>query len=181
MSRTLKIELPCRRELNFHVFPVSAFSRDFWLNLERLGRLLGSTWSFLGASWPQLGRSWDQLGANSGAPGTNLAPTWALGGPSWDELEPTLDYHGRSCNALVALLVTLGRLWTLQGRSRLDFGAPKKDSGASERRFRQLQASVWNLWCVTSAAMAHRKRIRQQRRSRIVESEITTTMQQQRK
>ena len=100
MSRILKIELPCTRELNFHVFPVSAFSRDFWLNLERLGRLLGSNWSFLGTSWPQLGRSWDQLGANLGAPGTNLAPTWALLEPSWDQLEPTLGYHGRSCNAL---------------------------------------------------------------------------------
>ena len=126
LSRTLKIELPCRRELNFHVFPVSAFNKDVWLNLERLGRLLGSTWSFLGASWPQLGRSWDQLGANLGAPGTNLAPTWALLEPSWDQLEPTLGYHGRSCNALGALLVTLGRLWTLQGRSRVDFGAPRR-------------------------------------------------------
>ena len=153
MSRTLKIELPCRRELNFHVFPVSAFSRDFWLNLERLGRLLGSTWSFLGASWPQLGRSWDQFGANLGAPGTNLAPTWALGGPSWDELEPTLGYHGRSCNALGALLVTLGRLWTLQGPSRLDFGAPKKDSGASERRFRRLRGPILESLLIVSGIL----------------------------
>ena len=72
MSRTLKIELPCRRELDFHVFPVSAFNRDFWFNLERLGRLLESTWSFLGASSPQLERSWHQLGANLVAFGPNL-------------------------------------------------------------------------------------------------------------
>ena len=75
MSRTLKIEFPCKRELNFHDFPVSAFSRDFWLHLERPGRLLGSTWSFLGASWPQLGRSWDLLGANLGAFDPNLGAT----------------------------------------------------------------------------------------------------------
>ena len=142
--------LPCRRELNFHIFGALAFNMAFWLNLERLGRLLGSTWSFLGASWPQLGRSWDQLGANLGAPGTNLAPTWALLGPSWDQLEPTLGYHGRSCNALGALLVTLWCLWTLQGRSRLDFGAPKKDFGASETRFRRLRGSTLESLAIVS-------------------------------
>ena len=143
MSRTFKIELPCKRELNFHVFPVSAFNWDFWLNLEPLGRLLGSTWSFLGASWRQLGRSWDQLGANLGAPGTNLAPTWAPSDPSWDQLKPTLACHGRSCNALGALLGTLGRLWTFQGRSRLDFGAPKNDFDVSDTRFRHLRDSIF--------------------------------------
>ena len=110
MSRILKIKLPCRRELNFHVFPVSAFNWDFWLNLERLGRLLGSTWSFLGASWPQLGRSWDQLGANLGAPGTNLAPTWALGGQVGTNLNP----HWAIMGDLVTLLE---RSWSLLGAS----------------------------------------------------------------
>ena len=77
-SRTLKIELPCRRELHFHVFPVLAFNRAFWLNLERLGRLLGSTRALLGPTWAPSG------------------PTWALLGPTCDQLEGTLDYLGRS-------------------------------------------------------------------------------------
>ena len=128
MSRTLKIELPCKRELNFHVFPVSAFNRDVWLNFECLGRLLGSTWTptwaLLGPTWRQLGRLRSQLGRFRGQVGTNLNPLWALLG------------------ALAALLSTLGRLQTLQGRSRIDFGAPKKDSGASERRFRRLRGSI---------------------------------------
>ena len=82
--------LPCRRELNFHIFAALAFNMAFWLNLERLGRLLGSTWSLLGASWAQLGRSWGQLGDNLSALGaslgalrTLLGPTWALLGPAW--------------------------------------------------------------------------------------------------
>ena len=82
MSRTFKIELPCKRELNFHVFPVSAFNRDFWLNLERLGRLLELLGRLLGASWPQLGRSWDQLGANLVAFGPNLGALGANLGPT---------------------------------------------------------------------------------------------------
>ena len=77
-SRTLKIELPCRRELNFHVFQLWAFNRAFWFNLERFGRFLGSTWSLLGSTWALL---W---------------PTWALSGPTWDQLERTLGYLGRS-------------------------------------------------------------------------------------
>ena len=101
------------------------------LNLELLGRLLASTWALLGPTWRQLGRSWDQLGANLGAFGIKLGP-----------VEPTLGYHGRSCDALGALLVTLRRLWTLQGRSQLDFGAPKKDFGVSETRFRGLRSSI---------------------------------------
>ena len=42
-ARNLKIEIPCRRELNFHAFAASAFNTNFWLNLERLGHLFGAT------------------------------------------------------------------------------------------------------------------------------------------
>ena len=146
MSGTLKIELPCRRELNFHAFPVSAFNGDFWLNLERLGRLLGSTWSFLGASWPQLGRSWDELGAILGA----LGPTWRQLGRLWGQVGTNLNPHWAIMGDLVTLLVTLGRLWTLQGRSRLDFGAPKKDFGVSDARFRHLRDSILESLAIVS-------------------------------
>ena len=108
-------------------------------NLEAFG----CTWGALRA---QLGRSWDQLGANLGAPGTNLAPTWALLEPSWDQLEPTLGYHGRSCNALGALLVTLGRLWTLQGRSRVDFDAPRRILAFQRQDFDVYEALFWSVW-----------------------------------
>ena len=69
--------LPCRRELNFHVFATLALNRAFWLILERLGRLLGSTWALLGPTWGQLGRSWGQLGGNMGGLGTLLGALWA--------------------------------------------------------------------------------------------------------
>ena len=146
MSRALKIKLPCRRELNFHVFPVSAFNRDFWLNLERLGRLLGSTWSFLGASWPQLGRSWDQLGGNLGAPGTNLAPTWALGGQVGMNLNP----HWAIMGDLVTLLE---RSWSLLGASRPfkgDLGLilvpPRRILAHHRHDFDVYEALFWSLW-----------------------------------
>ena len=74
----LRIELSPARELDFHVFPVLAFNWDFWLNLERLGRLLGSTWSVLGASWAQLGASWPPLGLNLEPLARLLGSTWAL-------------------------------------------------------------------------------------------------------
>ena len=64
--------LPCSRKLNFHVFAVFAFSGAFWLNLEGLGRLLGSTWSLLETSWAQLGLNLGALGANLDARGLNL-------------------------------------------------------------------------------------------------------------
>ena len=95
-SRTLKIELPCRRELHFHVFPVLAFNRAFWLNLERLGRLLGSTWALLGPTWGQLGRLRGQLGRSWGQLATNLSVLWAI---------------------LGALEAILGALGALLGRS----------------------------------------------------------------
>ena len=82
MSWILKIELPCRRELNFYVFPLSDFNRDVWLNLECLGSFFGSTWSFLGASWAPFGPNLGALGANLvafdpnlGALDANLGPT----------------------------------------------------------------------------------------------------------
>ena len=108
--------------------------------------VLGGSWAQLGASWPQLGRSWDQLGANLGAPGTNLVPTWALLEPSWDQLEPTLGYHGRSCDALGALLVTLRRLWTLHGRSRVDLGAPRRILASQRHDFDAYEPLFWSLW-----------------------------------
>ena len=166
MSRTLKIKLPCRRELNFHVFPVSAFKRDFWLNLERLGRLLGSTWSFLGTSWPQLGRSWDQLGANLGAPG----PTWRQLGRLGGQVGTNLNPHWAIMGDLVTLLE---RSWSLLGAS----GPFKGTLGLilmPQEGFWRLRDTISTptslyfglsgdrFWCVTSAATAHRKRIRQQ-------------------
>ena len=42
------------------------------LNLEPLGRLLGSTWSLLGASWVQVGTSEAPLGLHLGALGALL-------------------------------------------------------------------------------------------------------------
>ena len=116
----------------------------------------GSTWSVLGASWAQLGASWAPLGLNLGALRTNLAPTWALLRPtwrqlgrSWDQVGTHLSPHWAIMGDLVTLLVTLRRLWTLQGRSRLDFGAPKKDSGASEKRFRRIRAILESLVIVS--------------------------------
>ena len=151
MSRALKIKLPCRRELNFHVFPVSAFNRDFWLNLERLGRLLGSTWSFLGASWPQLGRSWDQLGANLGALGTNLIPLWAIMG---------------------ALVTLLERYWSLLGASgsfkgdlSLILAPPRRILAFQGQDFDVYEALFWSVWrsfLVCNQRRHPRKRIRQQ-------------------
>ena len=146
MSRTLKIELPCRRMLDFYVFPLSAFNRDVWLNLERLGRLLGSTWRFLGAFWPQLGGSWDQLGVNLGAPGTNSAPTWALSGQVRTNLSPL-------CAIMCALVTLLERSWALWGASgpfKCDLGlilAPPRRILASQRDdFDDYKALFWSLW-----------------------------------
>ena len=125
-ARTLKIELPCRRELNFHVFAVLGFNADFLLNLEGLVRLLGSTWSLLGASWAQLGRSWAQLGLNLGALGRNLGAFGPSLGPFGailgalgailDALGASLDALGGNLGALGgtldALGVNLGPTWT---------------------------------------------------------------------
>ena len=146
MSKTLKIELPCRRELNFHVFPVSAFNWDFWLNLERLGRLLGSTWSFLGASWAP-------LGLNLGALGTNLAPTWApsvptwtLLGPTWDQLEPTLGYLGRFWNALGHSWALLGASGPSKGDLGLILVPPRRILASQRDDFDAYEALFWSLW-----------------------------------
>ena len=122
--------LPCRRELNFHVFATFALHGAFWLNfggswaplelyLEGLGRLLGSTWA-------QLGRSWGQLGRNLGAPGANLGATWAASGPSWALLGPTwthFELHGPSKASLGLLLEALGRV----------LEAPRSCLGGSKR------------------------------------------------
>jgi len=74
----LENQAPMHARARFHVFPALALNRAFGLNLERLGRLLGSTWILLGASWSQLGRS-----------GANLEATWALLGRIWALLGPT--------------------------------------------------------------------------------------------
>ena len=49
----------------------------FGLNLEPLGRLLGSTWSLMAASWAQFGASCAPLGLNLGALGALLGVSWA--------------------------------------------------------------------------------------------------------
>ena len=98
--------LPCRRELNFNIFAVLAFSGAFWPNLERLGRLLGSTWRVLGASWALLRRSWGQLGSNLGALGVN-------------QLGDYLSGFG-------AILGALGGSWARLGLLRICLGGPKR-------------------------------------------------------
>ena len=139
LSRTLKIELPCRRELNFHVFQSWAFNRAFWFNLERFGRFLGSTWSLLGSTWALLWPTCGQLGRSRGQLVTNLSALWVI----LDALESIL-------GALGALLGTLERLWTLQERSWLDFGAPEEDFGASQRGFRRLRSSILGCLAIVS-------------------------------
>ena len=156
----------------------------------------GSTWSVLGASWAQLGASWAPLGLNLGALGTNLAPTWALLGPTWRQLGCCWNQVGTNLSPLWAImgdLVTLlERSWSLLGAS----GPFKGDLGlilVPQEGFWRLRDTISTptslyfglsgdrFWSVNSAATAHRKRIRQQCRIMIVESEITPTMQQQRK
>ena len=59
-----------------HVFAVLAFSRAFWLHLERLGRLLEPTWASLGLKLDALGAleaDLDALGANLDALEANLS------------------------------------------------------------------------------------------------------------
>ena len=90
------------------------------------------------------------------------------------------------------LVTLLERSWSLLGAS----GPFKGDLGlilVPQEGFWRLRETISTptrlyfglsgdrFWSVNSAATAHRKRIRQQRRIRIVESEITPTMQQQRK
>ena len=149
----------------------------------------GSTWSVLGASWAQLGASWAPLGRL-------LASTWALLGPTWRQLGRLRSQLGRFGGQLDSTLDYLGRSWNALGHSWTPLDLPR----AILARFWCPREGFWRLretistptrlyfgvsgdrfCCVTSAATAHRKRIRQQRRIRIVESEITTTMQQQRK
>ena len=134
------------------------------LNLELLRRLLASTWALLGPTWRQLGRLGGQVG-------TNLNPHWAIMGDlvtllerSWSLLGASGPFKGDLGLILVPPRRILAIIDTISTSTRLYFGV-------SGDRF----------WSVTSAATAHRKRIRQQCRIMIVESEITPTMQQQRK
>ena len=159
-------------------------------------RTFGSTWSVLGASWAPLGASWAPLGLNFGALGTNLAPTWALLGTTWRQLGRCWNEVGTNLSPLWPImgdLVTLlERSWSLLGAS----GPFKGDLGlilVPQEGFWRLRDTISTstrlyfglsgdrFWSVNSAATAHRKRIRQQCRIMIVESEITPTMQQQRK
>ena len=99
----MKIELPCRRELNFHVFAILAFNRAFWaspgaswtllgLNLEPIERFLKPTWYLLGASCVQLGASWAPLGVNL----ERLDASWAQLGASW---APSWALYNRLCSS----------------------------------------------------------------------------------
>ena len=118
---TSKIELPCRRELDFHVLAVLAFNRAFWFYLERLGRCLDSTWAplglkldvlranldALGANLVALGADLDALGANLDALGANFDALWAnLGalGANFDALGVNLDFLGVNLDAFGANL-----------------------------------------------------------------------------
>ena len=142
----------------------------YWLSAGSFG----STWSVLGASWAQLGRSWGQLGRLRGQLGR-----------SWGQLATNLSALWVILGALEAILGALGafsgRSWALlvaSGRSKGDLGSnlvpPEKDFGASEGRFRRLRGLIVESLAIVSG-------ISQQRRIMSVESEITTTRQQQRK
>ena len=106
---TLKIKLPSRRELNFHVFAVLAFNRALWAQLGSLGRLLGRSWALFAGSWtvvgPYFGRSWALL--------------WR----SWPEV-------GRFCPNFCSSWVEVGRSWAQVGRSWATFGPSWSLSGA---------------------------------------------------
>ena len=124
-----------------------------FFQFQRSTGTFGSTWSVLGASWAQLGASWAPLGLNLGALGTNLAPTWALLGPTWRQLGRCWNQVGTNLSPLwaimgdlVTLLVALGRLWTLQGRSRLDFGAPRRILASQRHDFDAYEPLFWTLW-----------------------------------
>ena len=142
MSRTLKIELPCRRELNFHVFPDSAINRDFWLNLESLVLNLELLGRLLGASWPQLGRSRDQLRANLGAFGPNLSAFEA----TWDQLDPTLGYLGRSWSALGHSWAPLGASTPSKDDLGLILVPPRRILAHHRHDFDVYEALFWSLW-----------------------------------
>ena len=152
----------------------------------------GSTWSVLGASWAQLGASWAPFGHL-------LASTWALLGPTWRHLGRLRAQFGHFggqlgtnlsplwaiLGALGVLLGTLGRLWTLQGRSRLEFGAPAKAFGVSDRRFRRLRGSILESLVIVSGVCDQRRHgtskahqattTNQDRRERNYNNDATTT------
>ena len=124
--------LPCRRELNFQVLAVLALNRAFWLNLEGLGRLLGSTWALLGPTWGQLGRSWGQLGRPRGQLGGNLGGLGAILGALWANLGVfwvTWAFQSISWAALGGFWARLGApedlSWRLKALSAAQIGGPK--------------------------------------------------------
>ena len=123
MSRTLKIELPCGRQLNFHVFAVSASNKNFWLNLERLGRFLG------GASWSPLGRLLDS--------------TWSILGPTWALLGVSLAHLGRSWGQLGRTLGYMDLPKLLLGYSRRLLGVSWRPQGAVLAVQSGLSNSTW--------------------------------------
>ena len=141
------------------------------LKLELLGRLLASTWALLGPTWALLGPTWRQLGRCWNQVGTNLSPLCAIMGDLETLLERSWSLLGASGpfkGDLGLILVPQEGFWRL----RNTFSTPTSlYFGLSGDRF----------WSVNSAATAHRKRIRRQLRIMIVESEITTMMQQQNK
>ena len=88
---------PSALGLQFHTCLASTWISwtPLGLNLEPLGRLLGSTWSLLGASWAQLRDSWAPLGFTLESLGRLLGSTWS----PWAPLGLNLEALGRFLGA----------------------------------------------------------------------------------
>ena len=78
----------------------------FGLNLESLGRLLGSTWGLLGAFGAHLGVSWAPLGLHLGL----LGASWANLGSSGHQMDAKWAPNGRQ----------MGAKWTPSWTVKLD-------------------------------------------------------------
>ena len=155
---TLKIELSCRRELNFHVTSRRAFhlvkydmkrmssifdiSQNLYIfdwflailfnefDLHTRGLNLELTGSLWGRTWPYSGASWAQFGASWASIGVALEPLGRVLGSTWGLL-------GRFWANLEALGInseTLGRFLDLnleaQSVSRSQLGRPKASKDA---------------------------------------------------
>ena len=148
--------LPCGRELNFYVFATLGLNGAFWLILERLGSVLGSTWRVLGASWAQLGRSWGQLGDNLGALGANLGATWAASGPSWALLEPTWTHFGLPGPSKASLGLLLEALGRVLEAPRSCLGGPKRSQQLNSEAKSPPRSQFWRPRALSDANLATR-------------------------
>ena len=83
--------------------------------------------------------------SNSGKTSKYLAVIILTGHNFWSP-----NFVHRNIVRIGALLGTLERLWTLQERSWLDFGAPEKDFRSSESRFQCLRDSIWEFLAIDS-------------------------------